>query len=252
MLLIQADAAILDQLAVWHPTTYRRKGNDDPAPSLLLRRLTPTAALLHRDARAQVEQALFAMGHLPVSYQWASTQGLPPTRASPASGSGMGTGSSRAGPPDSPYLTVTAEGQISLCSGAPRLYLRQQLRPFTVEEGAVLRITRARVQQAVKDGLFVERILDMLRTWSADPLPDKLVQTFKRWGGYYGRISLDRPLLLRLSDERTLDTLLSDPEIGPLVQRYQPQGILAQVQPADLERLQALLAARGVDLMGDG
>jgi hypothetical protein len=33
-----------------------------------------------------------------------------------------------------------------------------------------------------------------------------------------------------------------------LLRRYQPRGILAELRPADLERVRALLDARGIDL----
>jgi hypothetical protein len=238
VLLIQADAKTLDRLATWQPRNYRRKGEHDAAPSLLARRLTPTAALVPRDAREQVEAALFAMGNLPVSYsallvQLAADEAahIPAHHLQPRA-----------------WLVSTADGYLQFQPGAPRLFMRRHLRPFTVEDGDALRITEAQVQQAVQDGLPVERILDILRAWSNDYLPADLERAIKGWGGYYGSGAIERPLLLRLSDQRTLETLLADPELSGLLRPYQPRGILAELQPADLERVRALLAARGIDL----
>jgi hypothetical protein len=238
VLLIQADAATLDRLAAWQPTTYRRKGEQDAAPSLLARRLTPTTALLRHDAREQAEAALFAMGSLPVSYSVPLVQHATDEPAHVPAGNLQ----PRA------WLTSTAEGVLQFQTGAPRLFMRRHLRPFTVEEGDALRVTEAQVRQAVQDGLPVERILDTLRAWSGGSLPANLERAIKGWGGYYGSGEIERPLLLRLSDQRALDTLLADPELGNLLRPYQPQGILAELQPADLERVRALLAARGIDL----
>jgi hypothetical protein len=238
VLLIQADAETLDRLAELQPTTYSRKGERDAAPSLLARRLTPTAALLRRDAREQAEAALFAMGSLPVSYSVPLVQlatdepaHVPASDIQPRM-----------------WLTSTVDGRLQFQPGAPSLFMRRHLRPFTLEEGDALRVTEAQVQQAVQDGLPVERILGTLRAWSGGSLPTELERAIKGWGGYYGSVAIERPLLLRLSDQRTLEALLADPEIGSLLRRYQPRGILAELRPADLERVRALLDARGIDL----
>ncbi|MCG8353386.1 MAG: hypothetical protein MI924_36945 [Chloroflexales bacterium] len=45
-----------------------------------------------------------------------------------------------------------------------------------------------------------------------------------------------------------LAALQDNPEIGALLRPYQPEGVLAQVDPNDLRRLRKLLAARGIDL----
>jgi hypothetical protein len=146
------------------------------------------------------------------------------------------------------WLTSTADGYLQFQPGAPRLFMRRHLRPFSVEEGDGLRVTEAQVQQAVQDGLPVERILGTLRAWCGGSLPAELERAIKGWGGYYGSVAVERPLLLRLSDQRTLEALQADPEISGLLRPYQPRGILAELRPADLERVRTLLAARGIDL----
>lgn len=242
LLLIQADAALLDRLETYQPTTYRPGNKEPQPPGLVVRRLTPTAALLRPEAGDEAEKALFDLGSLPVVYSSSQVRRaldeldhLPPHHMTPR-----------------PWLTVAADGQIGFRVGAPHPFLRQRLRPFTVEEGAGVRLTEAQVQQAVKDGLPLENLLGMLRAWNDGTLPAALEQALKGWGNYYGSVALERPLVLRLSDQRTLEALLSDPEVGRLVQRYQPQGMLAQVRPADLERVRALLAARGIALDESG
>jgi hypothetical protein len=216
LVLVQADAALLDQLA----------SADD---TLLARRLTPSSALVYREAQQRVEDALFALGCLPVLH---SAPPLPVDQHTPAA----------------PYLDVEPDGLVCFRPGAPRIYLKRVLARLTVETGADLRVTAAQVQQAVHDGLAVEQIIALLASWCGGMLPAALEQSIKAWGGFFGGVSLERPLLLRLSDERTLAALQDDPEIGALLRPYQPEGVLAQVDPNDLRRLRKLLAARGIDL----
>lgn len=216
LVLVQANAALLDQLA----------SADD---TLLARRLTPTSALAYRDAYQRVEDALVSLGCLPVLHP-----------ASPPLGEQHAA--------RVPYLEAEPDGLLRFRAGAPRIYLKRALAPFTVEAGADLRVTAGQVQQAVHDGLSVEHIIARLAGWCGGILPTELEHTIKVWGGFFGSARVERPLLLRLNDERTLAALQADPEIGALLRPYQPEGVLAQINPDDLRRLRKLFAARGIDL----
>jgi hypothetical protein len=216
LVLLQAEPALLDRLAA-HDAT------------LLARRLTPSSALVPPEAQLRVEAALFELDTLPVVY--AAPPPPADQQASPTA-----------------YLEVEPDGLIRFRPGAPRLYLKRALAPFTVEVGADLRVTTAQVQQAVQHGLPVERIIALLAGWSGGVLPAELEQAIKVWGGFFGSAQVERPLLLRLSDARTLAALQDDPEINALLQPYQPEGVLAQVNPDDLPRLRELFAERGIDL----
>ncbi len=214
--LVQADPDLLDSLTNLDAT-------------LLTRRLTPTTALVAQERYQQVEESLFKLGNLPVVHTTA-----------PPLGDQFRT--PRA------YLQAEADGRLRFCPGAPQLYVKRVLAPFTVEAGDVLRITPAQVQQAVHDGMPVERIIALLAGWCANNLLIELERSIKIWGGFFGSASIERPVLLRLSDERTLTALLDDPEMVGLVQPYRPEGVLAQMNANDLPRLRKLLAARGIDL----
>ncbi len=216
LVLLQSDAALLDRLATHDPT-------------LLARRLTPTSALVRPEAQLRVEAALFDLETLPVVYA------APPP-----------PGDQHAAPTS--YLEVAPDGLIRFRPGAPRLYLKRALDPFTVEVGADLRVTTAQVQQAVQHELPVERIIALLAGWSGGMLPSELEQAIKVWGGFFGSARVERPLLLRLNDARTLAALQEDPEIGALLWPYQPEGVLAQINPDDLPQLRTLCAERGIDL----
>jgi hypothetical protein len=215
LVLVQADPAMLNRLAA----------TDETLP---VRRLTPTSALVAREAYPRLEQHLFALGSLPLVYH-PPPNGIPPPAAIP-------------------YLKAANDGRLQFQPGAPHVYVKCALQPFTVETGADLQITAAQIQQAIQDGQSIEQIIALLAGWNGGTLPDQLDQALKAWGGFFGSASVERPIILRISDERTLAALQTDPEIGPLLQPYQPAGVLASIEQANLSRLKKLFAARGIDL----
>jgi hypothetical protein len=215
------DPALLDRL----DQRFAAAANGGNAQSSLLQRLTPTAALVRPDTLPQIEAALLELERPPLLVER---------------------------PPDlergGPWLEAASDGALTLLPAAPRLYLRRALRAFATEEGARLRVSPASVRQAVADGLPVERIVAQLHAWSAGALPPELERQIKVWGGFFGSAGIERPTLLRLSDERTLAALLDDAETAALIRRYNPPPTLAEVDPRNLAQLRQLLAARGVEL----
>ena len=180
---------------------------------------------MQADALDQVEAALFALGLLPIR-----SEGSPDLDAGGA------------------WLAIAPDGQISFQSGAPRTYLQRDLLAFAAEAGSGLRVTAASVRQAVADGTALEAILARLRSWSANGLPTELERQIIACGGLFGSASVERPILLRLSDERALAALLDDPELAPLLRPYRPTGVLAEVDATNLPLLAQALADRGVEL----
>jgi hypothetical protein len=54
---------------------------------------------------------------------------------------------------------------------------------------------------------------------------------------------------MQVRDEQVLEELFSDPDVGPLLQRFNPRQskALARVRTADLEKLRTLLSERGIE-----
>lgn len=72
----------------------------------------------------------------------------------------------------------------------------------------------------------------------------------RAWAKHYGEAALETVSLLQLRDAATLDELLADPELAPLLKCFQPhmQKALALADAASLDKLRALLAERGIEL----
>jgi hypothetical protein len=193
-----------------------------------LRRVAPTVALAPADLAPAVEQALFAAGELPQRV---------------------------ARPPDleagGPWLASADDGLLTLRPGAPAIYLRRALRSFALEAPDGWRLSAASVRQAAAGGLPPEQLVERLRAWSVGALPPALERQVLAWGGFFGSAAIERPVLLRASDERALQALLGDPEVAPLLRPIVAPALLAEVLPEQLDLLMRLLAERGVEIAGD-
>ena len=192
-----------------------------------LRRVAPTLALAPADLAAEIEQALFAAGELPQQV----------TRAPDLEAGGA-------------WLRIAPDGLMALNSGAPAIYLRRALHAFAVEAPDGWRVTSASVRQAASGGLAPEQLVERLRSWSAGALPTELERQVLAWGGFFGSASIERPVLLRASDERALAALLGDPEVAPFLRPVAAPALLAEVPPERLHQLLQLLGERGVQVVG--
>jgi hypothetical protein len=81
-------------------------------------------------------------------------------------------------------------------------------------------------------------------------VPAALTRRIRAWAKHYGAAALEPVTLLQLRDQATLTELLADPELAALLQPFRPNPskALARLKPADVEKLRALLADRGLDL----
>jgi len=148
-------------------------------------------------------------------------------------------------------VTATEAGEVRFAVRAPSLYLHGHLAAVAdPAEGGDYRITAETVGRAARSGLSANDILDRLEAVHRGPLPDALARRIRAWAKHYGDAALEEVALLQVRDAQTLDELLADPEVGPLLKRFEParHKALARIRPADLDRLRALLAERGIDL----
>lgn len=151
-----------------------------------------------------------------------------------------------------PGSVVASEtGAVQLAVRAPSLYLHGHLAAFAdPAPGGGYQLTHSSVARAARNGLAASEILQRLAAVHRGPLPPGLERRVRAWAKHYGDAGLEGVTLLQLRDEEVLSELLADPEIGPLLQRFNPapEGALARVRPADLERLRELLGERGIEI----
>ncbi len=115
------------------------------------------------------------------------------------------------------------------------------------------RVTRSRLplwSARRSAGLAAPEIIARLQAVHSGPFPEALARRIRAWSGHYGSAALEQVALFQVRDAQTLSELLDDPEIGPLLKPFTPPDLraLARIRPADLEKLRALLAERGIEL----
>jgi hypothetical protein len=132
----------------------------------------------------------------------------------------------------------------------PSLYLHGHLAPFADPAGDGYRITAASVARAAEAGLTAPDIIERLQAIHSGALPELLLRRIRAWSRHYGVAALEEVVLFQVKDKETLAELLDDPEIGPLLEPFVPADTkaLARLRRADLAKIRALLAERGVEL----
>lgn len=82
------------------------------------------------------------------------------------------------------------------------------------------------------------------------PVPESLARRLRAWARHYGEAALSGVTLLQVRDLATLEELMANPEIAPLLKPFRPAPTkaLAHTLPENVEKLCALLAERGVEL----
>jgi hypothetical protein len=111
-------------------------------------------------------------------------------------------------------------------------------------------ITPASLRKALESGMSLEHILRFLKVYSDGGIPGSLLIRLKLWGNGYDRqqVYVEVAPLLRLSAQ-VLQDLQSDREIQPLLgSEVEQQNCLVRVEANQLERILALLRARGFDV----
>ena len=212
----------------------------------------PGAAAGEPEEKASADAALAlispALGETEELVRALERAGYPPLR----------TRSPRA--PILPSLTLIPDDEGSAAGLAvrfhvalPSIYLYEQIAPLTgQDERGRYYITPSTVQEAMRGGMSVPDILDLLGAFHRGPLPHAAVKQIRAWGHYYGDAAVQTVTLIQIQDGKTLNELLAEPEIHALVRPFvpDPARALAMVDTRDLEKLYEVLARYGIDIRG--
>lgn len=192
----------------------------------IVKRIGPTAVLLHADKVDQVERLLLAADELPAR----TTRPEDARRAS---------------------ITVAADGCISFVHAAPSLYVYGHLHPFADHSPAGWQVTAESVRRASGAGQGATAIIAALETLALGGVPDALQAHIKAWGEYYGDANVQTVTLMQFRDQDALNELRGDPILARYLKLFKPEARLglATIKPGDLAAVQALLAERGIELM---
>jgi hypothetical protein len=161
-------------------------------------------------------------------------------------------------PPNS--IQADETGTLRFATPRPSLYLHGHLAAFAdpadAAEGArgagkaAYQLSPDTMARALRAGLTANDIIARLEGVHRGPVPAPLLRRIRAWARHFGDAALEPFVLLQVRDAATLAELRADPELAPLLHDFTPTPgkALAHVAPADLARLRALLAERGVEL----
>lgn len=143
--------------------------------------------------------------------------------------------------PDRTPVIIAADGTISVPPGADdweRLHLERLSVP--VEEGpGEYRLEREKIIALLMEGSDVERVLRFLDHATNHFLPNEVRERLRGWAGGYGRISLERCVVLEVDEPQLLRDLQRQPQISHFFDR--PLGPRAIAVP--VENLKPLIQA---------
>ncbi len=127
------------------------------------------------------------------------------------------------------------------------LYERYQLERFAVRESqaedAIYRLTPESLWRGQNTGVKVEQIIRFLGKLGGEPVAPELARTLQAWAAGFGRVALERSVVLRTTDERTMQKLASHPRVRQLLgQQLTPTICLVPEEHLDtlLEQLKTL------------
>ena len=159
--------------------------------------------------------------------------------------------------PAVPAHSIQADetGTLRFATPRPSLYLHGHLAAFADPAGADGLSDQRRLggpRPARRDSPPPD-IVARLEAVHRGPLPAPLLRRIRAWAKHFGDAALEPFVLLQVRDAATLAELRADPELAPLLHDFAPAPgkALAHVNPADVDRLRALLAERGVELKDD-
>ena len=113
------------------------------------------------------------------------------------------------------------------------------------------RITPDSLHHALASGLELEQIIRFLQHYCVDGIPGSFLVRLKLWGSGYREspaMQIEAAPLLSLSSQ-ALQDILADEEIGPILSAPIPaEKRLVRIDPANLERVIALLRERGFEV----
>jgi len=149
-----------------------------------------------------------------------------------------------------PSFSIDEAGQLHFTSVLPSIYLYEQIAPFTGqdEQGRYF-LTQSAVQGALAGNMTVENILERLASLHLGPLPRWVEIKIRAWGHYYGDAAVQTLTLIQVKDEKTLQELLSEPEIGDILHSFSPaEGKALAIVTGDMDALRQVLAERNINL----
>jgi len=152
--------------------------------------------------------------------------------------------------PPAEAVTVSEDGRIHFLV-SPNLYLLGHLAVFADAEKGGYRINAASLKRALRARLDVPEVIRRLEQVHRGPLPAGLVRNIQIWAGHFGDARLETVRLLQFDRPEVLEELRKDGRLARLLKPFAPPeaGILAVLKGDDLEKLRALLAEYGIDLV---
>jgi len=140
---------------------------------------------------------------------------------------------------ESRTISVSAE----LLIRAPQnlhLYDRYQLERFAEweaeEDGSLrYRLSRASVWRGQAQGIEINQMIAFLRRATGGDLPDEVPRRLMEWGSRYGKVALQRAILLRTRDEATMRDLREHSALATLLgEQLSPRIALVNERDFDL------------------
>jgi hypothetical protein len=156
-----------------------------------------------------------------------------------------------------PSLSIAADKgsasgiEIQFHVALPSIYVYEQIAPFTrQDEQGRTYLTPSAIDEAIRQGMSVDEILERLSTLHYGPLPHAVIKQIRAWGHYYGDAALQTVTLIQVQDARTLNELLSEPEVREALRPFVPDPgrVLALVDADDLHSLHEAFARYGITL----
>jgi hypothetical protein len=226
-------------LEVDNPALLDELLTDPQASVWLIRRLAPTLAEVATQYLAPLQELLWQRDYLPALASASLHQDL-------LNGAPL--------PTHEVQWTLLPNGLLQPCHPLSNLYLTAELERITQpdETSGWRKITPTSLQQALASGLALARIIEFLQNYCVNGIPGSFLIRLKLWGQGYtepASLQVETAPLLSLSAQ-TLQDLLSDEEIGPLLDTpVEPEKRLVHVLPDNLERALALLKERGFEVL---
>ena len=148
---------------------------------------------------------------------------------------------------DHPAFTIDANGMMALQEPVPSIFVLRAVQPFVEgEPPAPLRVTPESLRGAAQAGLTPEEVLDVLQTYTRDPLPSEVTALVQRWAKDWGRGALVGATVLQVEQPATLADLLADAAVRHYITPVPEVSTLAIVQNNGAGAVREALAARGV------
>ena len=161
---------------------------------------------------------------------------------------------SLASPPDLPPPLVHPDLSVAMppAQRFERFQLARVADLVAVGEAFVYRLTPGSLERARQQKIGAARVLDFLDGLSDAPLPQGVRSSVTRWGERGTEVWLERALLLRVADEKTLEQILAAPQTKRYVRRI-VGPVAVTVAEDDWPKLAAALAELGLlaELIGE-